>query len=163
MLGQYALMRKHALGNFADLLKEMSYDPAMLVWLHGRGSKKGNPNENYAREVMELFSLGVGHYTEQDIRQAARAFTGWEVEGSRAVFKKAQHDDGEKTVLGHKGHWKPDDVVRICLGQKSCPYFIAGKLFRFLVSETVPATPELLEPVATRFRTSGFDFGDLVK
>jgi uncharacterized protein (DUF1800 family) len=163
MLGQYQLLRKHSLGNFAALLKEMSYDPAMLVWLDGGGSKKGNPNENYARELMELFSLGIGHYTEMDIREAARAFTGWEVVGAAAVFRPAQHDDGEKTVLGRKGRWKPDDVVRICLEQKSCPSFVAGKLFRFLVSETVPATNELLAPLAAQFRASGYDFGALVK
>jgi hypothetical protein len=163
MLGQYELLRKHALGSFATLLKEMSYDPAMLVWLDGRGSKKGNPNENYAREVMELFSLGVGHFSEKDVREAARAFTGWDVEGTKAVFKKAQHDDGEKTVLGQKGNWKPDDVVRICLGQKSCPSFLARKLYSFLVSETVPATDELLEPLATQLRKGGYDFGALVQ
>src|SRR5581483_12012501 len=84
MLGQYELMRKHALGNFADLLQGMSRDPAMLIWLDGRDSKKGNPNENYARELMELFSLGIGHYSEKDIREAARAFTGWEIHGESA-------------------------------------------------------------------------------
>ncbi len=163
MLGQYHLLKKHALGSFAELLREMSYDPAMLVWLDGRGSKKGNPNENYAREVMELFSLGVGHYTEKDIREAARAFTGWEVRGAEAAFAGGQHDDGDKTVLGRTGKWKPDDVVRICLDQPSCPYFICGKLFRFLVSETVPATKGLLAPLATAFKESKYDFGALVK
>src|SRR5262249_44831652 len=152
------LLRKHALGNFAALLKDMSYDPAMLVWLDGRGSKKGNPNENYARELMELFSLGIGHYTETDIREAAKAFTGWEVVGAEAVFQKNQHDDGEKNVLRKKGTWKPDDVVGICLDQPSCAYFICGKLFRFLVSESLPATKELLEPLAVQFRRSNYDF-----
>jgi uncharacterized protein (DUF1800 family) len=163
MLGQYERMRKHSLGSFATLLREMSTDPAMLIWLDGRGSKKGSPNENYARELMELFSLGIGNYSESDIREAARAFTGWEVVGAEAVFNKRQHDAGEKAVLGRKGHFGPDDIVRICLEQKSCPSFIAAKLFRFLVSETVPATPALLEPVATAFRKSGYDFGALVK
>src|SRR4029077_16946899 len=93
MLAQYQLLRKHTLGSFAGLLQEMSYDPAMLVWLDGRGSKKGNPNENYARELMELLSLGIGHYTEKDIREAARAFTGWEITGAEPDFRKAQHDE----------------------------------------------------------------------
>ncbi len=163
MLGQYALLRKHALGNFARLLQEMSYDPAMLVWLDGRGSKKGNPNENYARELMELFSLGIGHYTEQDIREAARAFTGWDVTGAAAVFNKAQHDDGQKTFLGQTGHWKPDDIVRICLEQKAAPYFICGKLFRFLVSDSITPSRELLEPLASAFVASNHDFGAMVK
>ncbi len=162
MLGQYELMRKHALGNFAELLQGMSTDPAMLVWLDGRDSKKGNPNENYARELMELFSLGIGHYTEKDIREAARAFTGWEIQGTRAVWNKAQFDEGNKTVLGQTGSFKAVDIVKICLDQKSCPSFIVGKLFRFLISETVPPSPELLEPLANRFRESGFNFGELV-
>jgi uncharacterized protein (DUF1800 family) len=163
MLGQYELLRRHALGKFGELLREMSTDPAMLIWLDGRDSKKGNPNENYARELMELFSLGIGNYTEKDIREAARAFTGWEIQGTKAVFNPGQHDTGSKTVLGQTGNWKPDDIVRICLEQKSCPTFIVGKLYRFLVSETVPATPELLAPLAGQFKASGYDFGALVK
>ncbi len=163
MLGQYELMRRHALGNFASLLQEMSRDPAMMVWLDTRDSKKGNPNENYARELMELFSLGIGHYTEKDIREAARAFTGWEIQGNQAVFNAKEHDPGTKTVLGRTGHFKGEDIVRICLEQKSAAGFIAGKLFRFLVSETIPATPELLAPLAEQFRSSGYDFGALVR
>jgi hypothetical protein len=163
MLGQYQLMRRHALGNFAEMLRQMSSDPAMLIWLDTRDSKKGNPNENYARELMELFSLGIGHYTEQDIRQAARAFTGWEIQGAKAVFNSRQHDDGEKTVLGQTGRWKADDIVRICLEQKSAAPFLVGKLYRFLISETLTPTPELLEPLAEQFRNSGYDCGGLVK
>jgi len=163
MLGQYALMRRHALGNFADLLREMSSDPAMIIWLDTRDSKKGSPNENYARELMELFSLGIGHYTEKDIREAARAFTGWEIQGTKAVFNKNQHDDGKKTVLGQTGNWQGADIVRICLEQKSAPTFLVGKLYRFLLSETVPATRELLAPLGEQFKKSGYDFGALVK
>src|SRR5437868_5012137 len=143
MLGQYELMNRHALGSFRELLLQMSKDPAMMVWLDTRLSKKGKPNENYAREVMELFSLGIGHYTEQDIREAARAFTGWVIDDGQAVFDPSQHDDTEKTVLGKKGKWKGEDIIHICLEQKSCPSFITGKLFRFLISETIPATPDL--------------------
>jgi hypothetical protein len=163
MLGQYRLMRRHALGSFAELLREMSSDPAMMIWLDTRDSKKGNPNENYARELMELFSLGIGHYTEQDIRQAARAFTGWEIQGTKAVFNARQHDNGEKTVLGQTGNWNADDIVRICLEQKSAAPFLVGKLYRFLISETVTPTPELLEPLAAQFRKSGYDFSAVVK
>jgi hypothetical protein len=163
MLGQYELMRRHALGHFDHLLREMSRDPAMLIWLDGRDSKKGNPNENYAREIMELFSLGVGHYSEKDIREAARAFTGWEIAGTQAVFNPRQHDDGEKTVLGQTGKWKADDIVRICLEQKAAATFLVGKLYRFLISETIAPTPELLAPLAEQFRKSGYDFGALVR
>src|SRR5262245_4384420 len=162
MLGQYELMRRHSLGSFRELLQEISRDPAMMVWLDTNVSKKGMPNENYARELMELFSLGIGHYSEADIREAARAFTGWEIQDGKAAFRSGQHDDGAKTVLGRKGKWKGEDVVRICLEQEVAPTFIVGKLFRFLVSETIPATPELLAPLADQFRASGYDFGALV-
>jgi uncharacterized protein (DUF1800 family) len=171
MLGQYELMRRHAQGSFRTLLQEMSHDPAMMVWLDTNLSRRNQPNENYARELMELFSLGINNYrrperrnyTEQDIREAARAFTGWRIEGRQAVFQENEHDPGSKTVLGQAGRWKADDIVRICLEQESAPYFIAAKLFRFLVSETAPATPELLEPLATRFRQSDYNFGEMVE
>ncbi len=163
MLRQYELMRRHALGNFRTLLQEMSKDPAMMVWLDTRGSKKGNPNENYARELMELFSLGIGHYTEKDIREAARAFTGWEIRGAEPSFNPSQHDDGAKTVLGKTGPFEGKDIVNICLEQPAAPSFIVGKLYRFLISETVPATPELLAPLAEQFRKSDYDFGSLVR
>ncbi len=163
MLGQYELLRRHALGHFSEMLREMSSDPAMLIWLDGRDSKKGNPNENYARELMELFSLGIGHYTEKDIREAARAFTGWEIQGINVVFNPKQHDDSKKTVLGQTGNWSADDIVRICLEQQSAAPFLVGKLYRFLISESVAPTPELLEPLSQQFRSSGYDFGALVK
>jgi hypothetical protein len=163
MLGQYQLMRRHALGSFAGLLQEMSRDPAMMVWLDTRDSKKGNPNENYARELMELFSLGLGQYTEKDIREAARAFTGWEIRGGKAVLNPRRHDDGDKTVLGQTGNFGGKDVVRICLEHKAAAPFLVGKLYRFLVSESVPATPGLLAPLAAQFRASGYDFGALVR
>jgi len=163
MLRQYRLLHRHALGSFAVMLKEMSQDPAMMVWLDARDSKKGNPNENYARELMELFSLGIGNYTEADIREAARAFTGWTLRGGKVVFTESDHDDGEKKVFGRTGNFKPDDIVRLCLDKDSCPYFIAAKLFRFLVSETTPPTRELLEPLATAFRKSDFDFTAMVR
>ncbi len=163
MHGQYELMYRHALGNFGTLLREMSKDPAMMVWLDTRASKKGNPNENYARELMELFSLGIGHYTEKDIREAARAFTGWEIKKGEPVFNEKEHDGGTKTVLGQSGAFNGEDVVRICLDQPATAPFIVRKLYRFLVSETVPPTPELIEPLAARFRKSGYDFADLVR
>ncbi len=161
MLGQYRLLYRHALGHFRPLLQEMSQDPAMLVWLDTNLSKKGMPNENYARELMELFSLGLGNYTEKDIREAARAFTGWEVKDGKGAFNPKEHDAGDKTVLGKSGTFKGEDVVNICLDQKAAPYFVAGKLYRFLVSETTPAPPELLAPLAESFRKD-YDFGALV-
>lgn len=162
MLGQYELMHRYALGNFRSMLVDMSKDPAMMVWLDTNASKKVMPNENYARELMELFSLGIGNYTEKDIREAARAFTGWKIEDGKAVFDPKQHDDGEKTVLGQTGKWQGSDIVRICLEQKSAPYFICTKLYKFLVSEAEPPTHEILEPLAEQFRDSNYDFGALV-
>jgi uncharacterized protein (DUF1800 family) len=163
MLGQYELLYRHSLGSFGELLDGISNDPAMMVWLDTSSSKKGMPNENYARELMELFSLGIGNFTESDIREAARAFTGWEIKQRKAVFQPGQHDDGEKTVLGQKGKWEGRDIVRICLEQKSAPYFIVGKLFRYLVSESAPAGHDLLDPLASRFRKSGYNIGQLVE
>jgi len=170
MLGQYELMRRHAQGSFRTLLTDMSRDPAMMVWLDTIQSQRERPNENYARELMELFSLGVTNarrpgernYTEDDVRQAARAFTGLRIQDGRAVFRGGDHDSGEKTVLGQRGRFGADDIVRICLEQESAPYFITRKLFRFLVSDSIEATPALLEPLATEFRRD-WNFGALVE
>ena len=170
MLGQNELLRRHAQGSFRTLLTEMSRDPAMLVWLDTIQSPRNQPNENYARELMELFSLGIQNarrpgqrnYTETDIRQASRAFTGLRIDNGRGVFQPRLHDDGAKTVLGQTGRWQADDVARICLEQESTPYFLTRKLFRFLISDTIEPTPELLEPLATEFRRE-YDFGALVE
>jgi uncharacterized protein (DUF1800 family) len=163
MLGQYQLMQRQALGNYRTLIMDMAGDPAMMVWLDTRGSKKAAPNENYARELLELFSLGVGNYTETDIREAARAFSGWDIQAGKAVFNENQHDGTDKTFLGQKGNWKGADITRICLEQKVCARFICRKLYRFLVSESLPAAAELIEPLADQFRKSDYDFGALVK
>lgn len=163
MLGQYRLIARHALGDFRELLHGMSFDPAMLVWLDAKESKKGKPNENYARELMELFSLGIGHYTEADIREAARAFTGYNVAAGKMTFDPKQHDPGEKTVFGMKGNYKGDDIVKLCLDKPSCPTFIVTKLYRYLVNETVEPKDELIAPLAEQYRKSGFDTGKLVE
>ena len=162
MVGQYELMHRHALGNFADLLQAMSKDPAMMIWLDTVQSKKGQPNENYARELMELFSLGIGNYTEMDIREAARAFTGWEIQNGQFRNNTTQFDATEKKVLGKTGNWKGEDVVRICLEHPSCPRFIVRKLYRFLVNEAESPANDLIEPLARQF-ASGYDFGKLVE
>lgn len=162
MVGQYELMYKYALGNFAQLLQAISKDPAMMVWLDTVESKKGQPNENYARELMELFSLGIGNYTEKDIREAARAFTGWEIRNGTFFENKNQHDPSEKSVLGQAGKWKGEDIVRICLEQKAAPRFIVRKLYRFLISEAESPPNELIEPLASQF-ANNYDFGKLVE
>ncbi|MCA1685391.1 MAG: DUF1800 domain-containing protein, partial [Planctomycetia bacterium] len=161
MRQQNVLIRRHALGKFGPFLLEMSRDPAMLVWLDSNTNARGRPNENYAREVMELFALGVGHYTEADVREAARAFTGWHTDGRKFTFNRFQHDDGPKTVLGKTGPWDGADVVRIVLEQPAAARFLVGKLYRYLISEGEEPADDLLEPLAERFRGSGYDIADL--
>jgi uncharacterized protein (DUF1800 family) len=163
MLGQNKLMRRNALGSFRTMLEEMSKDPAMMVWLDTALSKKAQANENYSRELMELFSLGIGHYTEHDVREGARAFTGWEIAGDRFRLNPFEHDSGEKEFLGKRGSWGGEDIVRICLEQDAAASFITGKLFRFFISDTLPPDRELLDPLARRFRESDYDLRGIVE
>ncbi|HEY1191179.1 MAG TPA: DUF1800 domain-containing protein [Gemmata sp.] len=162
MLAQYRLIQEHALGSFAKLLTQMGTDPAMLVWLDTNTSTRAAPNENYAREVMELFSLGVGNYTEADIRQAARAFTGYEIKGGQGVFNRRQHDDGEKEVFGKTGRFTGEDIAGLCLERPACARFIVRKLYRYFVSETDTPGADFLEPLAEQYRATGFDTGKLI-
>ncbi len=162
MLAQNELLRKQALGNFGQLLQDISKDPAMLIWLDTNQNKKGTPNENYARELMELFSLGIGNYTEADVREGARAFTGWELKDDQFHFNANQHDGGDKTFLGKSGNWHGEDIVRICLEQEAAPLFIIGKLYRFYVSDGETPNKELLRPLAIQLRESNFDLKEVV-
>ena len=163
MQRQIETLRAKALGNFGEMLREMTFDPAMILWLDAASNRRGAPNENYAREVMELFSLGVGHYTEKDIQEAARALTGWKVKNDAAVFTKSDFDEGTKTVLGQTGPFKAEEIVQICLTQPACPMWITRKLFRELVSEAVHPSDSLLQPLADGFRAKGLDIGWLVE
>jgi hypothetical protein len=157
MQRQNDLFRRHALGRFGDLLSAVGKDPAMLIWLDSTANRKARPNENYAREVMELFSLGRGHYTEKDIQEAARAFTGWFVVRDRFSEVVSQHDDGEKTIFGRTGRFDGDDLPTLLLDQPACAEFVCGKLFRYLVSEIDPPPPALIAPLAEAFRASGHE------
>jgi hypothetical protein len=163
MYEQNVTLRKHALGHFRPFLLDMSRDTAMLIWLDSNRNVKGAANENYAREVMELFSLGVGNYTEKDIQEAARAFTGWhhDAEMTHFEFNRALHDAGPKTVFGKTGNWDGGDVIRLCCDHEACAKFLVGKLYNYLVSETKPPA-KLLEPLAARFRESNYDIASLV-
>jgi hypothetical protein len=163
MAVQNELLRKHALGKFRPFLLEMSQDPAMLLWLDSNSNVKGKPNENYARELMELFSLGVGRYAEKDIREAARAFTGWHTENDVYTFKADEHDAGPKTVLGQNGNWDGGDVVRIVLDQPAAPLFLVRKLYQYLVSENAQPPDAFLQPLADTFRKNDFDIALLVR
>jgi uncharacterized protein (DUF1800 family) len=162
MLAQNETLRRHALGPFAELLTAMVGDAAMLVWLDGADSKKERPNENFGREFLELFTVGVGHYTEKDIREAARAFTGWAVEKGRGVYRAAAHDGGAKTFLGQTGAWKADDVVRITLKQPACAESLARKLYHLLVNETEEPPADLLTVLAQELRGHGYDIGHVI-
>jgi len=163
MFDQNQLLRRNALGSFRTMLTEISKDPAMMIWLDTSQNKKAAANENYSRELMELFSLGIGHYTEPDVREGARAFTGWEIKDGKFSFNAAQHDDGMKKFLGQQGKFDGEDILRICLEQDAAAYFITGKLFRFLVSETLAPPRELLESLASRFRQSDYNLRELVE
>ncbi|MEX0725872.1 MAG: DUF1800 domain-containing protein [Planctomycetaceae bacterium] len=162
MQRQQDSLRRHALGSFDDLLQKMTFDPAMILWLDGNTNQKGKPNENYAREIFELFSLGVGNYTEADIQEAARALTGWSVDKDEAVFQSALHDNGSKTVLGETGRWTAGDVVRIALAQAACPKFIVRKLFRELISDSLEPADEMIAPLVDEFRQRNYDIAWLV-
>ena len=162
MFRQNRLLREHALGKFGPFLQAMSRDPAMLLWLDSNSNVKVKPNENFAREVMELFSLGVGNYTEPDIREAARAFTGWHTDGKAFRFKPALHDDGPKTLFGKSGNWDGGDAVNIILEQPAAARFLVRKLYSYFVSET-PQADALLEPLLVSFRKSEYDIAALIK
>jgi uncharacterized protein (DUF1800 family) len=157
LLKQNQLLRRHALGNFGALLHAVSKDPAMIIYLDSATNRKGSPNENFAREVMELFTLGEGHYSEQDIKEAARAFTGWSIEPDTGAFKwrAPAHDTGVKRVLGVEGDFDGDAVLDILLRQPAVAEFIAGKLWREFVS-VQPDAGELRR-IAANFRDSGYE------
>lgn len=156
MRRQNSLLRREALGDFRALLTAMAKDPAMLLWLDSTTNRKAHPNENYAREVMELFTLGRGHYSEKDIQEAARAFTGTFVQGDGYRHVASQHDGGAKTILGRTGSFAGDDVAAILLDQPACAEYLCGKLFALFVSEVDPPSPDLLAPLAAAFRDSGY-------
>ncbi len=135
MLGQIDMFERHATGNFRELLVAVAKDPGMLYYLDAGVNVKGAANENFAREVMELFTMGVGNYTEQDVREAARAFTGWNFENLDFVVNTGLHDDGLKTFLGRSGNFDGVEVLNIILEQPATANYIAAKIYRFFVRE----------------------------
>jgi uncharacterized protein (DUF1800 family) len=129
MYWQNKLLRDYAMGNLIDFTKAVTIDPAMLIYLDGIRNRKGAPNENYARELMELFTLGIGNYTEQDIQEAARALTGWQVDGLTSYFNATRFDDGTKTFLGQTGNFIHTDVVDIIFTQPAAAVFFSRELY----------------------------------
>lgn len=173
---QNQFLRRHGRGNFRDLLLGISQDPAMLFYLDNHLNRKGHPNENYARELFELFSLGIGNYTEQDILETARAFTGWTVrrngrfggagpvgEGSFQMID-AWHDTGDKTVFGQTGNFDGEDIVDLALQQPSCAPFIVRKLWRFFVHDGIGGEETAaIDALANVFRASGYQLKPILE
>lgn len=169
-------LRRNANGNFFTMLREVSKDPAMILWLDNNTNVRGKPNENFAREVLELFTLGIGNYTETDIKEAARAFTGWNIarttsgrptneEITNALkenrgllafqFRPALHDTGQKSVLGNQGNWNGDDVLGMLVGRPETAKYITGKLWSFFASEKVP--PKVQEKLSRLYLDKGME------
>lgn len=171
---QIETIRQNALGRFEDMLVAVTRDPAMIYWLDNQLNKKGRANENFAREVMELFTLGVGNYTEKDIQEAARAFTGWGYGLNRRrqsesvprgpmqfVFNEQNHDEGSKTVLGNTGEWTGDDVCAILAGSPRTAWYIAWKMWSWFAYPEPEA--KLIDRLAKAYRDSGLKTSVLVR
>jgi uncharacterized protein (DUF1800 family) len=155
-------IRKYALGKFGDLLHAISKDPAMLQFLNNKQNRKDRPNENFAREVMELFTLGRGNYTEQDIKNAAKAFTGWDFEQSgEFVFRKFKHDFGEKTFFGKTGKLEGEDILNMILENKQTAKFLTTKIYKYFVNES--PDEQIINQLSDIFYQSNYDIGGLMK
>ncbi|TME47376.1 MAG: DUF1800 domain-containing protein [Chloroflexi bacterium] len=165
---QNALFRSMALGNFDDLLKAVSKDPAMMVYLDTETNRKGKPNENYARELMELFTTGVGHYTEIDVRESARAFTGWTLTGARqlrlttgSTFVPRLHDDASKTFMRKTGNFTGDDIIEMLVPLRATAERLSTKLFTFFAYPN--PEPDIVQHLADTFQKSRYNVGAVVK
>lgn len=161
LLGQLELFQQQGLGNFRDLMVAVAEDPAMLAFLDAGVNVKGAANENFAREIMEMFTMGVGHYTEKDVREGARAFTGWNYVDVKFVVNKAEHDDGEKTFLGKTGRFDGVNVIDIIMQQPATADFIAGKIYRFFVREDL--SPELEKQLGAVLRDHDYQIAPLME
>ena len=150
------LIRENALGNFKDILRGVSKSAAMIQFLNNQQNKKQHPNENFAREVMELFTMGRGNYSENDIKEAARAFTGWgfNIKGE-FIFRVNQHDDGSKTVLNKTGNFDGDDIINLLLEQKQTAKFITKKIYKYFVNDTIDEAKA--EWLSNRFYKNNYD------
>jgi hypothetical protein len=160
--GQNQLFRRYALGNVRELTRAISKDPAMLLYLDGAQNVAAHPNENYARELMELYTLGVDNYTEEDVRQSARAWTGWRVARltGRAFFMPSLHDGGVKTFLGQTGNFNGDDIVNIIFSKPQCARFFAGKLLSLFVYDD--PEPELVDGVTGSLLRHDYELAPVV-
>ncbi|RKU07107.1 hypothetical protein C6502_17695 [Candidatus Poribacteria bacterium] len=180
---QIDMLRRVGLSNMREILLELSKDPAMIFWLDNNENRKGEPNENYGRELLELFSMGVGNYSEDDIKDCSRAFTGWTFtqppplypQGyypAHFVFIEDEHDNGEKTFLGHTGNLNGDDIIDIIVQQPACAKFISRHLYNFFVADepqvpswnvTPPQDPEAIDTLSNAFLESGGDIRHVLR
>jgi uncharacterized protein (DUF1800 family) len=158
---QQDILRRHALGRAPDLAKAVSRSPAMIVYLDLQQSARGAPNENFARELFELFTLGEGHYTEADIKAAARAFTGYRQKLGAFRFDRRRHDDGAKTVFGRTGRFDGDDVIDLVFRQPAAATFLPGEMVRFYLSET-PLPADLVAALGSQWAENGYDLRALL-
>ncbi len=158
---QNELHRRMGAGNFREYVKQISRDPAMLDYLNNTQNKKAHPNENYARELMELFTLGIGNYTEDDIKQSARAFTGWTHEGDDFVFRRYDHDDGVKQFMGRSGTFNGDDIIEIILQHPACAPYIASKMWKFFAYEELEEG--LGESLGAMLKENGWELRPIIR
>jgi uncharacterized protein (DUF1800 family) len=156
MLEQNRTLRRHALGSFRTMVQEISKDPAMLIYLDSVNNRKAHANENYARELMELFCLGEGNYTEQDVQQLARCFTGWEIRRKQFRFNPYQHDSGKKSILGVDNIDSGEQAIDCVVRHQATPKFIVRKLFKFFLCDEPEPSDDFLAPLAATFVDSAF-------
>jgi uncharacterized protein (DUF1800 family) len=155
------IIRQNALGNFRKLLHGIAKSPAMILFLNNQQNRKDRPNENFSRELMELFTMGRGTYQEQDVREGARAFSGWTTDNQGAFsFRESLHDFGEKTFLGKSGHFDGEDIIDIILEQEETPYFLASKIYRYFVNE-IPDKGNI-EQIARQIKNDNFDLASVM-
>lgn len=158
----YNAIAENSLGKFEHLLEAMTKNAALLQYLNNNQNKKAHPNENFARELMELFTLGRGNYTEGDVVETARALTGWTFNpDGEFMFRKEHHDHGSKTIFGKTGDFNGDDVIKLILNKSECPAYIVTRIYKFFVNENVD--PIRIKELETGFVESGFHIGELMK
>ncbi len=161
MLQQVELFQRGGLGNFRELMIAVAQDPAMLAFLDAGANIKGAPNENFAREILEMFTMGVGHYSERDIRESARAFTGWNALGTRFVVDASRHDDGLKTVFGQSGRFDGVQLIDLILAQPATAEYIAGRIYRYFVREDL--SPQTQRRLAAVLRDNHYELAPLLE
>jgi uncharacterized protein (DUF1800 family) len=162
---QNGIFRQQAFGNFRDMTKQITRDPAMLIYLDGRYNVVGNPNENYGRELLELFTMGIGNYTETDIREGARSLTGWILSGLNSVFVPSRHDYGNKTFLGQTGNFNDEDIINIVFSQPVTAKFICKKLYKAFVHESgnMSYANQVIDEMAIILRNNNYELEPLLK